>query len=264
MPEFTAKDVQALRQASGAGMMDAKRALTENGGDFDAAAKWLREKGLGKAAERTGRENTDGAVSIAVDGGAAAMVELKSETDFVAKSDGFVEVADRLAQAVLRDGEGAVDALKDTVDDLKVLLKENIEVGSVVRMEAADGNVVDTYLHRQEGRGKVGVLIEVAGGSQEIAHEIAIHIAFAKPPFLSRDDIPEERVAAERETLEAITRSEGKPDQAVPKIVEGRMGGWFREQALLEQQYVRDDKQTIAQLLGNATIVRFALVVIGG
>jgi elongation factor Ts len=263
MAEFTAKDVQALRQASGAGMMDAKRALQENDGNFDDAVRWLREKGLGKAGERADRENTDGAVAIATAGNVAAMVELKSETDFVAKSDQFLAVAQQLADAVAAGGEGAVDDLKDAVDDLKVTLKENIEVGRVVRIEAADGNVLDTYLHRQEGRGKVGVAVELAGGTPELAHDIAIHIAFTKPSYLSRDEVPADEVAAEKATLTNITRAEGKPEQALEKIVEGRLGGWFQERVLLEQKFVRDEKQTITQLLGGASVVRFGLIVIG-
>ena len=263
MPEFTAKDVQALRQASGAGMMDAKRALQENDGDFEAAGKWLRERGLAKSVERSDRENTDGAVAIATSGNVAAIVELKCETDFVAKNPDFIAVAQTLADAVAVDGEGAVESVKDRVDDLKVTLKENIELGRVVRIEAADGNVLDTYLHRQEGRGKVGVAIELAGGTPELAHDIAIHVAFTKPTYLSRDEVPAEEVAAEKETLTSITRAEGKPEQALEKIVEGRLGGWFQERVLLEQKFVRDEKQTITQLLGGASVVRFGLIVIG-
>ncbi len=153
MAEFTAKDVQTLRQSTGAGMMDAKRALQENDGDFEAAVKWLREKGLGKAAERTGRENAQGAVAITQAGTVAAIVELKCETDFVAKSEGFVAVVQDLADSVAKSGEAAVDDHKAAVDDLKVTLKENIEVGRVVRFEAGEGNILDTYLHRQDGRG---------------------------------------------------------------------------------------------------------------
>ncbi|MGH9185176.1 MAG: translation elongation factor Ts, partial [Acidimicrobiales bacterium] len=147
---------------------------------------------------------------------------------------------------------------------LKVTLKENIEVGRVVRVEAATGHILDTYLHRQDGRGKIGVIVEVDGGPEELAHDLAIHIAFTKPRYLSRDEVPEENVAEERQTLEKITRAEGKPEQAIEKIVEGRLGGWFRDQVLLEQAFVRDEKQTITQLLGDASIVRFALVVVGG
>jgi elongation factor Ts len=264
MADFTAKDVQALRQATGAGMMDAKKALEACDGDFDEAVKWLREKGLGKAGERADRENRDGAVAIARAGTVAAMVELKSETDFVAKNPDFIAAAQSLADAVAADGEGAIDNLKDQVDDLKILLKENIEIGRVVRIEAADGNVLDTYLHVQDGRGKVGVAIELAGGSEELAHDIAIHIAFTKPEFLSRDEVPAEMVAAERETLANITRAEGKPENAIDKIVEGRINGWYQEKALLEQKFVRDEKQTITQVLGGASVVRFGLIVIGG
>ncbi|HET6665613.1 MAG TPA: translation elongation factor Ts [Acidimicrobiales bacterium] len=263
MAEFTASDVQRLRQASGAGMMDAKRALVESGGDFEAASRWLREKGLAKSATRSDRDNAEGAVACATAGNVAALVELKCETDFVAKSDDFIATAQALADAVAADGEGAVDSLKDRVDDLKVVLKENIDVGRVVRIDAAEGNVLDTYLHKQDGRGKVAVALEVAGGSQELAHDIAIHIAFTKPQYLSRDEVPAEAVAEERETLTTITRNEGKPEAALEKIVEGKLNGWYQERVLLEQKFVRDEKQTITQLLGGASVVRFGLIVIG-
>ena len=263
MAEFTAKDVQALRQASGAGMMDAKKALQENDGDFEAAGKWLREKGLAKSASRTDRDNSEGAVAVAATGNVAALVEVKCETDFVAKSDDFVKLVQDLADAVAADGEGAVDGLKDRIDDLKVTLKENIDLGKVIRIEAADGNVLDTYLHKQDGRGKVAVAIEVAGGTPELAHDIAVHIAFTKPSFLGRDEVPAADVAAERDTLTTITRNEGKPEAALEKIVDGKLNGWFQERVLLEQKYVKDEKQTITQLLGGAGVVRFGLIVVG-
>jgi elongation factor Ts len=265
MPEFTAKDVQRLRQASGAGMMDAKRALVENGGDYEAAARWLREKGLGKADSRSGRENTQGAVAIAVEDGVAAIVELKCETDFVAKSDGFVAAAQELADAVASRGEAAAEASKDIVDDLKITLKENIELGQVVRIDAAEGDVLDTYLHRQDGRGVNAVAVELGGGSQELAHDVAVHIAFTKPRYMSRDDVPADILDAEREILEAQTRQEGKPEAALQKIVDGKLGGWLKEHVLLDQKWVRDEKQTIGDLLGSsgAELVRFAQVYIG-
>jgi elongation factor Ts len=264
MSSFTAKDVQALRQATGAGMMDAKKALTENDGDSAAAAKWLREQGLVKAASRTDRENTQGAVAVAQAGNAVAMVELKSETDFSAKADDFVKVVTALAEAVAARGEGAVSELADEVDQMKITKKENIEVGKVVRWEVGDGNVVDTYLHVQEGRGVNGVLVELAGGTIEQAHDLAVHIAFTKPDHLSRDEVPADEIEAERTTLTDITKAEGKPEAALDKIVEGRLTGWFKERVLLEQNFVRDEKQSISQVLGNATIVRFDQIVIGG
>ncbi|HMC52121.1 MAG TPA: translation elongation factor Ts, partial [Acidimicrobiales bacterium] len=177
MPEFSAKDVQRLRQVSGAGMMDAKRALTECDGEFEGAIRWLREKGLGKAGERSGRENVQGAVAVATAGNAAALVELKCETDFVAKSPDFVRLAEELAREVAKDGEQAASKRADAVDDLRIKLKENIELGQVVRFEAGPGHVLDTYLHLQSGRGVNGVLVELADAAPELAHAIAVHIA---------------------------------------------------------------------------------------
>jgi elongation factor Ts len=264
MADFGAKDVKALRDATGAGMMDAKRALEENNGDMEAAGKWLREQGIVKSASRSDRENSQGAVAVASKDSTAAFVELKSETDFTAKSDRFTELVQKLADAVLVDGEGAVDSLKDQVDDLKLTTKENIEVGRVARVAAGATNSLDTYLHKQDGRGVNAVIVEVDGGPPELAHDIAVHAAFTKPKFVARDEVPEDAIAAEREALEAITRNEGKPEAALPKIVEGKLDGWFRESVLLEQKFVRDEKQTIKQLLGDAKIVRFEQAIIGG
>jgi elongation factor Ts len=263
MADFTAKDVQALRQATGAGMMDAKRALTENDGDAEAAAKWLREKGLSKAVEKAGRANEQGTVAIATAGNAAAIVELKSETDFVATSDEFKSLVDTLAQAVAAEGEGAIAAHQDTIDDLRLKLKENIAVGRVVRFEAPEGGVIDSYLHIQSKRGVNAVLVEVVGGDQATAHDIALHVGFSRPEYLTRDDVPAELVAEERQALEAISRNEGKPEQALPKIVEGRLNGWYKERVLLDQPFVKDKDHTITSLLGPAKLTRFAQVEIG-
>jgi len=260
---FTAKDVQALRQATGAGMMDAKKALEANDGDMEAAGQWLREKGLGKAAERSDRENTQGAVALVITNGVAALVQLKCETDFVAASDQFKGLAQEMADAVAATGEGAVQDFSARIDDLKLTLKENIALGPVVRFEAASGNLLDSYLHQQGGRGVNGVLVEIAGGTQELAHDIAVHIGFARPKYLTREEVPADLVDRERATLETITRNEGKPEAAVPKIVEGRIQGFFKDVVLLEQPYAKDDKQSINQVLGGATVVRYAQVEIG-
>ena len=264
MAEFTAKDVQRLRQSSGAGMMDAKRALVENGGDFEAAAKWLREKGLAGSSKREDRENAQGAVALARAGSVAALVELKCETDFVAKSPDFVSLADELAQLVADSGDAAVAQKKDELDGLKVTLKENIDLGRVERVEATDGQVLDTYLHVQNGRGVNGVLVVLAGGTQELAHDIAVHAAFGKPRWVRRDEVPEELVESERATLEATARNSGKPEAALPKIVDGMLNGWYKEHVLLDQPFAKDDKKSVAQVLGDADIVRFAQVVVGG
>lgn len=260
---FTAKDVQALRQATGAGMMDAKKALEANDGDMDAAKQWLREKGLAASAKRDDRENTQGAVALVIDGNVGAMVKLKCETDFVASSDRFKGEADELARLVAAKGVDAVAERAGELDDMKITLKEKIELGEVVRIEAAAGNVLDSYLHVQGGRGVNGVLVEMSGASQELAHDIAVHIGFARPKYLSRADVPADVLEHERQTLETISRNEGKPEAALPKIIEGRLNGFFKDVALLDQPYAKDDKQSVTQLIGSASIVRFAQVEIG-
>ncbi|MFN3254880.1 MAG: translation elongation factor Ts [Ilumatobacter sp.] len=260
---FTAQDVKALRESSGAGMMDCKKALQENDGDMEAAKKWLREKGLAASAKREDREASQGIVSMVVDGSVGSIVELKSETDFVAGSDQFKAEGDALAALVASKSVDAVAERTPELEELKVTLKENIGLGRVERIEAAEGNELGHYQHMQGGRGVNGVLVEVAGGSPELAHDIAVHIAFARPKYLSRDDVPADVVAAERETLETITRNEGKPEQAIAKIVDGRIEGFFKDVALLDQPYAKDDKQSVAQFIGGATIVSFAQVEIG-
>jgi elongation factor Ts len=269
MAEFTAKDVQALRNATGAGMMDAKRALTESDGDTQGAMKWLRERGLGKAAERAGRETQEGAVAVSYDkeANAIALVQLRSETDFGAKSPDFVNLVNELAALVASDGEDAVQQRKAAIEDLNIVIKENVQLGEVVRFEAAPGDLLDSYLHVQNDRGVNGVIVELAGSNQQLAHDVAVHIAFGKPKYLRREDVPAEEVEAERATLEAETRRDGKPEAQVPKIVDGKLGGWFKRVpggVLLEQPFAKDDSKTVAQTLGDARIVRYAQVVIGG
>jgi elongation factor Ts len=255
--------VQKLRQATGAGMMDAKRALDEASGDMEAAGQWLREKGLAKAAKLADRDNSEGTVAVVVDGDVGAIAEVKCETDFSAKSDDFVGVVQDLADAVASSGEGAVSELGDRLEALKLAKRENIEVGRIVRYEAADGNLLDSYQHVQEGRGVNAVLVEVSGGDRDLAHALAVHIAFSKPPYLSRDEVPADDAEKERQALLEVTKAEGKPEQAWPKIVEGRLNAWYKQRVLLEQPYVKDEKQTISELLGDATLVRFDQVYIG-
>ena len=260
---FTAKDVQALRQSTGAGMMDAKKALEANGGDMEAAKQWLREKGLAASAKRDDRESTQGVVALVVDGGVGAIVKLRCETDFVASSDRFKSEAQTLAELVAAKGVDAVAERSAELEDMKITLKEKIELGDVVRMEAAAGNVLDSYLHVQGGRGVNAVLVEMAGASVELAHDVAVHVAFARPKYLTRDDIPADVLDKERQTLETISRNEGKPEAALAKIVEGRMNGFFKDVALMDQPYAKDDKQSVTQFIGSASIVRFAQVEIG-
>ncbi len=263
MPDFTAKDVQALRQASGAGMMDAKRALETTAGDFDAALQALREKGLAKADSRSDRQSSDGAVAIAQNGDTVALVELKAETDFSAKAADFVALAQSLADAVLAGGEGATADHSDAIDDLRIAKKENIQLGTVALLKAADGATVNAYLHTdQDGRGLNGVLVEGMGVDPDALHQVALHIAFAKPAFLSRDEVPAEDVEREREAALGVTKAEGKPEQAWDKIVTGRVNKWLAARVLLEQG-IFGEKETVVQRVGNGTITRFAQAYIG-
>jgi len=258
-----AKDVQALRQATGAGMMDCKKALEESGGDYEAAKKWLREKGLAASAKRAERESNQGVVALSIDCPKAAIVKLKCETDFVASSESFIAEAQALADLVREKGEAAVAERSKQLEDLKILLKENIDLGEVIRFEAAAGNTMDSYIHVQGGRGVNVVVVEMNGASEELAHDIAVHIAFARPTYLTRDEVPADVIAAERATLETATRNEGKPEAAIAKIVEGRLNGFFKEIVLLEQPYAKDDKKSVKDVIGKASIVRYAQVFIG-
>ena len=263
MADITAREVKALRDATGAGMMDAKRALVECDGDAEAASQLLRERGLAKAATRSDRDNVEGAVGLVSDGRRAALVHLKCETDFSAKSEGFLSLVDDLTNAVLAEGVGAVEARTAAIDDLRLSIKENIEVGRVDLLEVADGNALDTYLHVQDGRGINGVVVEGSGVDAEVLHQVALHVAFAKPTALSREEVPAEMVEQERASLLEITRAEGKPEQAWEKIVEGRLSGWYRESVLLEQG-LHGDKVPVKDTLGGGEIVRFDQVYLGG
>lgn len=279
MADVSAKDVAALRKITGAGMMDCKKALLENDGDMERAKDWLREKGIAGAAKRAGREADQGSIEVLVEGNVGALVELNCETDFVAKGDGFKQAVAALTKIVVEQGDADLGARTidgETVDDfvkgLSGTLGEKIEIGRVVRFETADG-LIDAYKHLQNERGVVGVLVELAGvdssdaTARAVAHDIALHIASAAPRFVARDDVPADEVAREREVLAKQTAEEGKPEQAWPKIVEGKLNGFFKTVALVEQPFVKDQKQTIGglvQTLGpDAAVRRFARVKIG-
>lgn len=262
MADISVADIKALRDATGAGMMDAKKALTEASGDMDEARKLLREKGLAKAATRADRDNAEGAVAIAESNGAAAIVHLKSETDFAAKSDDFLAIVDKVAATVLADGPDAASAHVAAIEELQITKKENIELGLVDRVEAGAGETIDTYLHRQDGRGVNGVIVVGKGVDDEILHQVALHIAFAKPLGLRRDEIAPEAAEAERKALLEITKNEGKPEAAWDKIVDGRLSAWFGEQVLLEQG-LNGEKTSVQDSLGNGSIVSFRQAYLG-
>jgi elongation factor Ts len=266
MADITAKQVQALRQKTGAGILDCRRALEKSDGDQEAAERLLREEGTISAAKRQGRERTQGAVAVVVQGdhtpvGAIAMLEC--ETDFVAKSPDFVSLVEEIANELAVGGEGVLAQFSDRIENLAVILKENIALGRTVRFEAPQGAIIGSYLHLQNGRGVNAVLVEVTGADDALAHEIALHIAFARPEYLSREDVPAEQVEDFRQTAAAIARNEGKPEAAMDKILEGRLNGWYKERVLLDQAFVRDESQTIAQVLAGAKVLRFAQAVVG-
>lgn len=268
---ITAADVKKLRDATGAGMMDAKKALTEADGDFDRAVEVLRITGAAKAAKRGAeREASSGLVANA----GSALVELNSETDFVAKNDQFIELAERLAAAAdeakpadadefanvkLDDGK----TVAETISALAAVIGEKLELG---RVAALSGNVA-TYMHRRASDlpPAVGVLVEYEGDSEETARGIAMQIAAMRPRWLTREDVPAETVAKEREIAEATAKEEGKPEQALPKIVEGRVNGFFKENVLLEQASVTDNKKTVKAVAEAAgiTVKRFSHIEVG-
>jgi len=283
MAEISAKDVAALRKVTGAGMMDCKKALEENSGDIEAAKNWLREKGIAGAAKRAGRDADQGAVEALVEGNVGAVVELNCETDFVAKGDVFKDALAQLVRVVMAEGADdlaaksiAGESVDDFVKGLSGKLGEKIELGRAYRFETTDG-LLDAYKHVQNERGTIGVLVEIGGvdaasaQAREVAHDIALHIAnrSTAPRYITRDEFPADVVAREREIFEKQTAEEGKPEQAWPKIVEGKLNGFFKGEggALLDQAFVKDNKQTIAALLktlgDSAEVRRFARVEIG-
>ena len=271
MANITAADVKKLRDLTGAGMLDSKTALTEADGDFDTAIEVLRVKGAAKVVKR-GAERSASAGLVAASG--TALVELNSETDFVAKNEQFQQLAADIAAAAARARQADAHALLDVelADDktveqaiagLAAVIGEKLELG---RVEVFDGPVA-TYLHRRASDlpPAVGVLVEYDGASEAAARGVAMQIAAMRPQYVSRDQVPDEVVAKEREIAAATAREEGKPEQALPRIVEGRLNGFFKEFVLLEQPSVQESKKSVQTVLDEAgvTVKRFARFEIG-
>ena len=269
MANFTAADVKRLRELTGAGMLDCKNALADSDGDFDKAVEALRIKGAKDVGKRAERATAEGLV--AAKGG--ALVELNSETDFVAKNAEFQALADQVVDAALAAKSTDVDALKaakigdktveQAIADLSAKIGEKLELR---RVQYFDGNV-ETYLHKRAADlpPAVGVLVEFTGEDKDAAHAVALQIAALKARFLSRDEVPEDVVTSERRIAEETAKAEGKPEQALPKIVEGRLNGFFKDAVLLEQPSVSDNKKTVRALLDEAgvTVTRFVRFEVG-
>jgi elongation factor Ts len=269
LANFTAADVKRLRELTGAGMLDCKNALAESDGDFDKAVEALRIKGAKDVGKRAERATAEGLV--AAKGG--ALIELNSETDFVAKNAEFQKLADEIVAAAAESKAADVDALKSAkigdnsveqaVADLSAKIGEKLEL----RRAAFFDGTVETYLHKRAADlpPAVGVLVEYTGGNADAAHTAALQIAALKARYLTRDDVPEEVVASERRIAEETAKAEGKPEQALPKIVEGRLNGFFKDSVLLEQPSVSDNKKTVKALLDEAgvTVTRFVRFEVG-
>jgi elongation factor Ts len=270
MANFSAADVKKLRETTGAGMMDCKKALEETDGDLEAAVDLLRTKGAAKAAKR-GAEREATAGLVATSGG--ALVELNSETDFVAKNDDFIKAAQQIADAADQAKAADPETLKgvqvgdktvgEVVEQLAITIGEKIELGRVAYF---DGPVV-TYMHRRASDlpPAVGVLVAYEGDNVEAARGAAMQIAAMKPRYLTREEVPAEIVAHEREIAEATSREEGKPEQAIAKITEGRLNGFFKDVVLLEQPSVQESKKSVKAVLDEAgvSVKRFARFEIG-
>jgi elongation factor Ts len=265
MANVTAADVKRLRELSGAGMLDCKNALAEADGDFEAAVEILRLKGVKDVGKRAARTAGNGLVTAELDGTTAGvLVEVNCETDFVAKNVQFQELAARIAKAALASkvtdrlallsapaGDGKT--VEQLIEDASASIKEKLELGRFARFE---GGYVLSYLHKSDRDlpPTLGVLVQLDKESEEVARDLAQQVAAMRPQYTTRGEVPADVVEKERRIYEQITRDEGKPEAAVPKIVEGRLGGFYRDVVLTEQAFVKDNKQSIAQILKAAGV----------
>ncbi|MCC6270580.1 MAG: elongation factor Ts [Microbacteriaceae bacterium] len=274
MANFTAADVKALRDRLGTGMMDSKNALVEADGDMEKAVELLRLKGAKNNAKRADRSTSEGLVAAVESGGTATMIELACETDFVAKGDKFVGLADAVLTAAAAAGASTLEealaaqagdrTVAQLIEDNSAILGEKVELR---RISSLNAEAFEIYLHRtsKDLPPQVGVVVAYSGSDAETARSVAQHIAFADPQYLTRDEVPAETVEKEREIVTEISRNEGKPEAALAKIVEGRIGAFFKQVALLDQDYAKDNKLSIETVLKDAglTVTGFARFKVG-
>jgi elongation factor Ts len=265
---ISASLVKELRDRTGAGMMDCKRALEETGGDLDAARTLLRERGMAQAGKRAGRETTEGMVGYVLEDQLGTMVGVGCETEPVSKNDEFQGWAVRVLRAVHADGNEAVERFEQERLELAGKLGENIVVAGVARFEAPEGNVLGAYTHPPAN--KIGVLVELAGGSPELARQVAMHISFAAPEWSTRDEVPSETVEAERSIFTNSDEVQSKPEAAREKIVEGMLAKRFYAATpggvLADQAWVHDPSKTVSKALeeAGASVARFARISVAG
>lgn len=276
MANFSVADVKRLRDLSGAGMMDCKNALTEADGNIEEAIELLRKKGIKDAGKRADRTAANGLVIAELEGtSAGVLIELNCETDFVAKNEGFQELAAKIAKAAIASKPGDRLGLLTTVtesgktveqliEDASASIKEKLELG---RYALLTGEYVATYLHKSDRDlpPTIGVLVLLDGVNEEVGKDIAQQIAAAGAQYVTRGEVPADIVEKERRIAEEITREEGKPEQAIPKIVEGRVGAFFKDVVLTEQASVKDPKKTIKSVLaaGKVNVKAFARFRVG-
>jgi elongation factor Ts len=270
---ITAQMVKELREASGAGMMDAKKALTETDGDMEAAIDWLRTKGLAKAAKKSGRTAAEGLVAVAVRGGAGVAVELNSETDFVARNAEFQGLLQRIAEKALDTTDletllaASLDGGKSVADSVTEKVATIGENMTLRRMQRVEGESVAAYVHNAaaEGMGKIGVLVALRGSDGGIGRQIAMHVAATNPASLSEADLDPALVEREKTVLTEQARASGKPDQVIEKMIQGRMGKFFEEVTLLNQKFVINPDVTVGQAAKDAgvEVVAFARLAVG-
>jgi elongation factor Ts len=276
MANFSAADVKRLRDQTGAGMMDCKNALAEADGDIEAAVELLRVKGVKDAGKRAARTAANGLVTAELaDHSVGVLIELNCETDFVAKTDLFQQVAAEIARVAVPAGVFDRLALLATearpgvtveqlIEEAGASLKEKLELGRFARFE---GGYVERYLHRTDAAlpPTIGVLVQLDKENNQVARDLAQQVAAARPLYLTREDVPAEVVEKERRIAEQITRDEGKPEQAIGKIVEGRLNAYFKDVVLTEQAFVKDPKTTVKQVLAkdNLTVTGFARFQVG-
>ena len=274
MANFTAADVKALREQTGAGMMDVKKALTEADGDAEKALEIIRLKGLKSLSKREGRQASAGLLAAQTDGTVGVLVEVNSETDFVAKNQKFIDFSNEVLAAAVASKAADLDALlaapmgegtvKDRLDAFAAVIGEKLQIGRIVRVE---GENVDLYLHQTNPDlpPQVGVFVVTDAAGKSVAHDIAMHVAAYMPAYLDRDSVPADVLDKERATLEKITLEEGKPAHIVPKIVEGRLNAFYKDNCLVDQAFARDPSKSVGQVLkeAGAKVTNFVRVHVG-
>jgi elongation factor Ts len=259
---ISASLVKELRMETGAGMMDCKRTLEETGGDLEAAKRLLREKGMAAAGKRADRSTPEGLVGYRVADGRGTLVAVGCETEPVSKNEAFQAFAQKALETVERDGPDAVDSLEDERQQLVGTLGENIQVVGAARFEAGEGETVVAYVHPPAN--KIGAMVKVRGGSEAQARDLAMHVSFARPRFVDREQVPAAEVEAERDVLMTTEDVVAKPENVRGKIVEGRLQKWFADSVLLDQPWYREAGQTVRQAIGDMDVLDFAVYALGG